>query len=306
MVLVDVPEGGLCEIANKNIVGSKTIENFLQCHNADPNTAIPLSVNYKDWQQYLHFLDVINGINSNNISDNNVKIGALVIIDYLDNLQQAIKRCKLYKDEIEHYVSHNSYDSHNHGVVKNILRSLINEYTQFIPNVVLSFDMLSDFEVILGCINSNYVSKPLPIEGVFNIVSSLYSSDIVKTYHDTVRRFKSMHIISDEYVDNIITKKFILQKCGFTSINNNSILYHGNNNYYDDSNYGTTMYKLVISGGGSVQFISRRIATHYQDIITYDIGHTNLIYCPSDKPHLNCWKSQVGGETSNIVYISCS
>jgi len=48
MVLVNIPQAGVVEIADENIVGSKTIENFLQYASSNPNVVIPLSVNYND------------------------------------------------------------------------------------------------------------------------------------------------------------------------------------------------------------------------------------------------------------------
>jgi len=234
MVLVNIPQAGVVEIADENIVGSKTIENFLQYASSNPNVVIPLSVNYNDWQQYLQFLNIVHGSNNGH---NEVKIGALVIIDYLDNLQQAAKWCELYRSELQHN------EIHNHNIIKSTMVYIINKYTQFIPNDVLPFDLLDDFNGILTRLNKDYNGKPVPINGTYNIVDTLYSPNIAKTYYDIIRS-RSTHTMTNKYIDNVNNMKFILQEDIFTAVNNDSVLYDNNNDYYNNNHYGMYVYKL--------------------------------------------------------------
>ena len=120
---------------------------------------------------------------------------------------------------------------------------IINKYTQFIPNDVLPFDLLDDFNGILTRLNKDYNGKPVPINGTYNIVDTLYSPNIAKTYYDIIRS-RSTHTMTNKYIDNVNNMKFILQEDIFTAVNNDSVLYDNNNDYYNNNHYGMYVYKL--------------------------------------------------------------
>jgi len=257
MVLVEV-EGLIFDIDNKHIIGSKTIENFLQYCNTGDNVqtqmVIPLNVSLNLWYEYLQFLD------DNNDDSYQPTIGTLKVIDYVDNELQAKIWCELYCKQLRN--EDWSLATFNNSV----LTKIINQNTQFIPQHILPFDLLDTFESILYRVRQ-LSSTCLQQHYICHIVKTLFSFYITNKHYN-ITKIKNIIDIPHDNITDMINNKFILQTKikigGVETINSNAVLYPSTNYYYS-TDFGE--YKLNLLG--ETVFISPRIAVHYDSVTLY-------------------------------------
>jgi len=292
MVSIQV-EGLLFELETKDVIGSKTIENLLQYYNIDDSSQtrvdISLGVNLDVWYEYLDFLDY-----------GQPTIGALKVIDYVDNTSQARTWCELYYRLLRR--KHGLRNTDDTKDIKNILTQTINDNTQFVPQYILPFNLLDTFESILPRVKElSSTSKHLQYNIIQHIINTLFSSYVVNTYNNIVT-LKSINNILDGYMTKINSKRFILQTDTGNpkAANDNIILYYDDVDYYSS---GNPYYPLRLIGDNT-EFISLRVAAYYGNIKVYDMGYKNLIYCTNDKPYIENWKVWEG--FNQVIHATCS
>jgi hypothetical protein len=172
MVPVEV-QGEIFQLSDTDVEGSKTIENLLN-YNSSINEPILINVNLNDWHAYLDFLN-----------DNQADIGALKVIDYLDNLSQARLWCELTYILLKKKYENQSKEVYTEGAINklilSILSDIIDRYTEFTIGEVLPFKLLSEFEDILQRIEEQG-NKALSTNDIDHIVYTLYSTNITGVY----------------------------------------------------------------------------------------------------------------------------
>ena len=282
MVSVEV-QGQMFDLETKDVIGSKTIENLIQYYTGGI-VSVHIGVNLDDWYEYVDFLDY-----------SNPTFAALKVIDYLDNVLQARIWCVL-----KYRLLRKQYGIRDDNIVTNTLITIINDNTQFIPEQVLPFDLLLDFDSILHRVKDINNNK-LSVEHISHIVNTLYSPYIAGIYYNLIR-LKSIGDMSVKYIDGIESLKFILQidNDTFRVIDDEVILYQDDIGYYNSDYKSFSLHLLH-----DATFISPRIAAYYYGIKTYDVRTKNLVYCPNDKPCLKSWTGREIDEQSNTIYASC-
>jgi hypothetical protein len=301
MVLTQV-QNKIFNVQDKYITGSKTIENLLHdTKSPDINQPIPIFVDLYDWGSYLDFL-----------YHDQLTVGALKVIDYLDNLQQARHWCKLeyqfLRQQEEHrYHINDTRDAminfiNDTNVIRNIMIKTINTYTEFIPDDVLPLEVLNNLETILLHFK-NIGDKEVPLEDMRDIIYNLYSTRISLLYGYLVNDIKKLDIKTAKDAKFFAKHGFILESADHTNIvinKNQTLSGHSNDNYY---NSGDTDMNINLME--DAQSISPRIAEYYENIRTYNNYGKNLIYCPNDKPYLHSRGEQITGRPSEIKNLSC-
>jgi len=287
MVLVNVQGDVPFDISDKDVAGSKTIENVLQYnnqYNINLHTPIPLGINLDDWYAYQDFLD-----------NDQPSFTSLKVIDYLDNVIQARNWCELKYKSLREQQREQLYSNF---YFVNILTQMIDEYTEFTPKEVLPFELFTSFEWMLTRIKS-IGDKELPFNYVNHIVNTLYSRRVASVYHEANGR--RIYDMTAGYIRYLENEGFILKSVsGLTAINHNKVLHEYSSDYYYNN---SDLYKVRLKT--SAKFISSRIATYYSNINIYDVGCHDFIYCPNDKPHLNFWLARDNNEPKSIRYVSC-
>ena len=285
-------QGEIFELEPKDIIGSVTINNLLQYYtgedgNSHGNITIPLGLSIETWYQYLDFLDY-----------NQPTIGALRVIDYIDNVSQTKIWCLLY-----YKLLRKQYGSNHNDTIKDTLIKIVSDNTQYIPYEVLPFNLLDTFETMLPRIKemSTTTGNVLPHNNVKHIINTLFSPYIANIVNNINNIKHTLYDVTNGYVNKIISKRLILRSLtgGHEVLNSEIILHYDDDDYY---NFEHASYPLKLIG--ETAFISPRIAAHYQNINVYDIGYENFIYCPDNKSYLQYWL-----DTQNVNYImqaSCS
>ena len=293
MVLV-VVQGEKFNLNIKDIEGSKTIENLLDYggggehhQNVGVDIPIPITVNLGDWYKYLDFLN-----------HDEATIAALKVIDYLDNVDQARLWCNVGYTQLKQQNNINKYIDAN--IDFNTIRQTINQYTEFIPEQVLPFELLVDFEDMLQRIKE-WGNRPLPNYYIKHIVYTLYSVKIAGVYYN-VSIVRLLEDITNNYT-SYFKNHLILQSYDeqIKILDDNIILRQGDYNYYDGQNS-----HYVIKLLGDAQLISPRVGQYYQDITTYSLSCENLIYCPNNSPYIKSWRGRGADDPSNVMYATCS
>ena len=352
MVLVKV-DGKIYTLSDIDICGSKTIELLLDTCQSDEHTPITLDVLFscQDWREYLNFLKsdevviVLSSLDKLNkyttpYEISKTSITTLKIIDYLDNLQQGIRWCKLeyeryekFKQVCDHNDSSDSDDSAdsidngdyedrrrtihwNKIIIRDILVNVINNNTVFNPCQLLPTQLIIRFEDILSIIK---ILGDSEITTTFakHIVDNLFAEHISWYYHQTCYKF-NMSDISKYSIQDLESRKFIFKPTTTITnpttnpippqtadhiVDNNKVLYKHMSPYHR-SDYSS--YQILLQQCDA-KFISLRVAKYYPNIIVHPIRDCYLL-CPNDKPYIQkqCSEAQISSDTViNVISVTC-
>jgi len=267
-------EGQVFNLHYRQLAGSKTIEGLLEYHKINADEAIPIYVKLDNWLAYMSFLSY--SVESN-------PIGALVVINYLDNIEQTRRWCQLvYGDrKRELFARVNPISQEIDRRLTNDLSHIITQYTEFKPNEVLPFKLLYTFEDILARIQS-FGNQEVTADDTDHILKRLFSSSVGKWYIQFTRT-KQYEKLTAVDLTRLSDWMFIVKARDAVShvANDRKILYgHHYRIYYD------VPRRVDVTLRGSAKFISPRIAEYYPDITVYDLPDKDYAYCPKNTPYL--------------------
>ena len=275
MVWIEV-KGDRFNLPESDIVGSRVIEDLLQYRELEDNEAIVVKVEPRDWYKYVNFL--LHDIPS---------FGALKVIDYLDNVEQARRWVVAEREELEtnrHYLLDYYLDAYGkRRSVRNKLVEIINQYTQFDPIELLPTDLLMGIDDIVSYIKS-LGDQQISLEFAKYIVDELFSRRMNYVYsddsHDNDINERTSKQLNESIIEKLIIKSPYLANDYIAD--DNRVLSLVENPYYSDSKYGKS-FELRIRG--DAELITPRVAAYYDNITTYSVW-SFYVYCPEHKPYL--------------------
>jgi len=289
MVYYFTVAGLLFELADKDVIGSRTIGELLAFPTVSALQPIPLEVDLNDWYEYLAYLsDKANKTGKAGKSDKASKtnkpdtFGSLRMIDYLDNVTQARQWCqRFWQQQKANLIGLNS-DAVIEEDIGRQLKDILNTYTAFDIDHVAPLSFFHGFTDILARINSPQPDA-LSADDVKHIVMSLFSKKVIDNYQQIGGR--SLDILEPRLIDISGRSLFIFMSSLGPYIHkvDNAILHDPPVDYF------SSHADFMVHTRGQAAFISERVAQHYPDINLYDVGNREmLIYCPDDKPYVDC------------------